>query len=50
MDSITKTKSTANAQKVSEFIAKAVFMLCAVLAIFAVASMTAYMFAKGTPI
>lgn len=49
MDSITKTKSTANAQKVSEFIAKAVFMLCAVLAIFAVASMTAYMFAKGTP-
>lgn len=49
MGSITKTNGAVNAQKVTEFIAKTVFTVCAVLAIFAVASMTVYMFAKGTP-
>ena len=38
MGSITKTNGAASAQKVTELIAKAVFTVCAVLAIFAVAS------------
>lgn len=50
MDKMTKQHGIArNASKLSELIAKVIFTLCAVLAILAVASMTVYMFAKGTP-
>ena len=49
MDSILKTSNTINPSKLTESFAKAVFTVCAVLAVCAVASMTAYMFAKGTP-
>ena len=49
MDSIVRTGNTINPVKLTETIAKAIFTVCAVLAIFAVASMTVYMFAKGTP-
>ncbi len=49
MDSIAKTENVFNKAKLTETCAKAIFTVCAVLAVCAVASMTVYMFAKGTP-
>ena len=50
MDNINKPQHAAFTKaKLEELIARIIFMICAVLAIFAVASMTVYMFAKGTP-
>lgn len=37
------------AKHIVETIAKIIFLICAVVAIVAVLSITAYMFAKGTP-